>query len=150
MKIINRRGRRAGAELRRVYFFLCDSPFFSLRFSAVKKVLLIIIVSLCFLQCNTRKVEYAFPPDAKSLPGYPELYEHLEKGKKLYKAYCTGCHGVFNKGKKDIPNFSRVQLDNYNANFVKKDPKNHAVAKKLSQDQLSDIILFLTFIKKEK
>ncbi len=116
----------------------------------MRSLLLFAVCSLLVVACTTRKVEYAFPEDAKSLPGYPELMEHLEKGKKLYKAYCTNCHGVFTKGKSDIPNFSRIQLDNYNANFMKKDPKNHAVAKKLSQDQLNDIILFLTFIKKEK
>lgn len=136
---IYRRVRRVYAELRRAYFFLCGSLFFSLCISAV-----------IFNACSTRKVEYAFPEDAKNMQGYDELMSHLEAGKKLYKAHCTGCHGVFTKGKKDIPNFSRVQLDNYNANFIKKDPKNHAVAQKLSKDQLGDIILFLTFIKKDK
>lgn len=118
----------------------------------MKKLFFLLPVFSCLLltQCTSHKVEYAFPEEAKTLPGYPELMEHLEAGKKLYKAYCTGCHGVFTKGKKEIPNFSRIQLDNYNSNFMKKDPKNHAVAKKLSQDQMGDIILFLTFIKKDK
>jgi len=117
----------------------------------MKKSFAICVLSVMILfACTTRKVEYAFPDDAKALPGYPELMEHLEAGKKLYKAHCTGCHGVFTKGKKGIPNFSRVQLDNYNSNFIKKDPKNHAVAQKLSKDQLNDIIIFLTFVKKER
>ncbi len=142
--MIYHRGRRVYAELHRVYFFLCGSRIFSLRFSAVLFSFVIIIA------CSTRKVEYAFPDNAKELPGYPELMEHLNSGKKLYKEYCTKCHGVLTKGKKDIPNFSRVQLDNYNAAFIKKDPKNHAVAQKLTQEQLGDIILFLTFIKRDK
>lgn len=128
-------------ELRRVYIFFCRSLFFPLSISAAFFFFLI--------SCKTQKVEYAFPDGAEKLPGYDELMVHLESGKKLYKVYCTQCHGVFAKGKKDIPNFSRVQLDNYNANFLKKDPKNHAVAQKLSNEQLGDIILFLTFIKKQ-
>lgn len=139
---IYRRVRRVYAELHRVYFFLCGSPFFSLCFSAV--------IFFFFYSCSTRKVEYAFPDDAKTYKGYPELMEHLEGGKKLYKVYCGKCHGVTTKGKNTIPNFSRVQLDNYNAAYIRKDPKNHAVAEKLSKDQLGDIILFLTFIKREK
>ena len=115
-----------------------------------KNYLLFVVCCLLIGACTNYKVEYAFPDDAKTLPGYPELMEHLENGKILYKINCGKCHGVFTKGKKSIPNFSRIQLDNYNSNFMKKDPKNHAVAKKLSQEQLGDIILFLTFIKKDK
>ncbi|MGE0637659.1 MAG: cytochrome c [Bacteroidia bacterium] len=120
------------------------------QWSIVICYLLVLTCCMVTASCSTRKVEYAFPEDAKTMKGYDELMSHLEAGKKLYKAHCTGCHGVFTKGKKDIPNFSRVQLDNYNSNFLKKDPKNHAVAQKLSKDQLGDIILFLTFIKKDK
>jgi hypothetical protein len=120
------------------------------QWSIVNYCLLSIFCCLLFPQCTTRKVEYAFPEDAKKMQGYDELISHIESGKKLYKAHCTGCHGIFTKGKKDIPNFSRIQLDNYNSNFLKKDPKNHAVAAKLSKDQLNDIIIFLTFIKKDK
>ena len=132
---------RRVSELSRVYFFLCNSLFFSLRFS---------VVLFFVFGCNARKVEYAFPDDAKTYEGYDELMVHINSGKKLYKIYCTNCHGVLTKGKKDIPNFSKVQLDNYNASFVRRDPKNHAVAQQLSQEQLSDIITFLTFIKRDK
>jgi len=116
----------------------------------MKQFLLFVGCCVLIVACATYKVEYAFPEDAKKMQGYDELMVHIESGRKLYKAHCTGCHGVFTKGKKGIPNFSRVQLDNYNSNFLKKDPKNHAVAQKLSKEQLGDIILFLTFIKKEK
>lgn len=116
----------------------------------MKKSYLLFIICCLLFACSTYKVEYAFPEDAKKMQGYDELMSHLEAGKKLYKVHCGKCHGVFTKGKKDIPNFSRVQLDNYNSNFLKKDPKNHAVAAKLSKDQMNDIIIFLTFIKKDK
>lgn len=109
-----------------------------------------IILSLVFIQCSTRKVEYAFPSDASILPGYDEMMEHLEKGRKLYVAHCGECHGVSQKAKNGIADFSKVQIDNYSANFIRKDPKNHAVAAKLSEDQLGEIILFLTYIKRDK
>jgi cytochrome c553 len=113
-------------------------------------IFLLVVICCLLVACSSYKVEYAFPEDAKKMQGYDELMTHIEAGKKLYKAHCTGCHGIFTKGKKEIPNFSRVQLDNYNSNFIKKDPKNHAVAQKLSKDQLGDIIIFLTFVKKNK
>ena len=108
-------------------------------------LLFIIITGILFLQCNpSYKITYNIPAN------YPEtkrnqLIELCEKGKELYKENCSECHGVFTKGKDKIPNFTNAQFDNYSARFMMRDAKNHAVAKKMSPEQLNQVILFLRY-----
>ena len=53
-------------------------------------------------------------------------------------------HGIFTKGKDGVPNFTKTQIDSYHAAaLIGIDPKNHAVAKKMSSDQIDQIITFL-------
>ena len=107
------------------------------------------IMLSCVLLCNCKaeqKVTYEFPAD------YPEevqkeAAELFNKGQVLYKANCAPCHGIFTKGKKDVPNFTKVQLDNYTSRFLKGDPKNHAVARKMSEEQLNQVVVFLSYKK---
>ena len=81
-----------------------------------------------------------------------DLYlEKCEKGKILYKIHCAGCHGIFTKGKDSIPNFTKKQIDSYHATaLIGIDPKNHAVAQKMSSDQIDQVITFLRMRKIEK
>lgn len=72
----------------------------------------------------------------------------FEQGRELYKIHCAECHGIFKRGKDNIPNFSKEQFDNYNARFLSGDPTNHAVAKKLSVDQMNAIVMFLRYKKR--
>src|SRR5215831_5063926 len=94
----------------------------------------IFVIAFVMIKCSApRKTEYNIPPTASE--EYKTLLkERLDKGKELYKIYCADCHGIFSKGKDSIPNFSKDQIDNYDALFVKKDPRSHAVARKLSQE----------------
>jgi mono/diheme cytochrome c family protein len=78
------------------------------------------------------------PPENRAL-----LIERFEKGKVLFKANCSSCHGIFAAGQGGAPNFSTEQIDNYNANYIKGDQKNHMVARKLSQQQVDYILTFL-------
>ena len=108
-------------------------------------VLALLILSLS--QCaREKKIVYNIPEN------YPEdkkkdLLATLEKGKKLYKANCADCHGIFTKGADGIPNFTDIQIDNYSAAFMRHDAKNHAVAMKMSRDQLNEILTFLRYRK---
>lgn len=62
----------------------------------------------------------------------------------LYKLHCSGCHGIFTKGKDGIPNFTKIQIDNYHTTaLIGMDPKNHAVAKKMSSEQIDQVVTFL-------
>ncbi len=102
---------------------------------------------LVFCQCAHRyKVTYNIPdnyPEAKR----DELMATLEKGKILFKTNCSECHGIFTKGKADVTNFTNAQLDNYNSRFLRRDPKNHGVINKMSQEQMNEVLLFLKFKK---
>lgn len=106
-----------------------------------------LLLGLLLVQCKAaQKVTYNFPAD------YPEAVrkeavELFYKGEVLYKANCASCHGIFTKGKKDIPNFTQTQLDNYSARFLKGDPLNHAVARKMSEEQLNQVVVFLAYKK---
>jgi mono/diheme cytochrome c family protein len=77
--------------------------------------------------------------------------ERAEKGKALYKIHCAECHGIFTKGKDSIPNFTDKQIDDYRATaLIGLDPKNHAVAKKMSSEQIDYIVTFLRLRKVKK
>jgi hypothetical protein len=108
------------------------------------------IVSVYCIQCASKnKVEYDIPAHYTA-QARANAIDWFEKGKILYKIDCAGCHGIYKKGKDSIPNFTKTQIDNYNAMYIKGDPKNHSVATKLSPEQLYYILTFLRLRKIEK
>jgi len=114
-----------------------------------KYVLMILFIGLMFSQfACSKKIKYNIPPN------YPkekrkELLAVLDKGKKLYKANCADCHGIFTKGKDKVHNFSNTQIDNYSARFIRRDPKNHAVVRNMSPEQMNDVLTFLRYKRPE-
>ena len=103
-----------------------------------------------FIQCSPgNKVEYDIPSHYGK-EARANAIDWFEKGKILYKVDCAGCHGIYKKGKDSVPNFTKIQIDNYNAMYIKGDPKNHSVASKLSPDQLYYILTFLRLRKVDK
>jgi hypothetical protein len=122
----------------------------------VKYTFAISVIFFCALvqQCGTQKkaqqTEYDIPdhvtPENRAL-----FIERAEKGKILYKLHCDGCHGIFTKGKDGVPNFTKTQIDNYHATaLIGLDPKNHAVAQKMSSEQIDYVITFLRLRKVPK
>ncbi len=72
------------------------------------------------------------------------LIDRAEKGKVLYKLHCASCHGIFTPGRDSVPNFTKIQIDNYqSAALIAMDPTNHAVAQKMSAQQIDYVITFL-------
>lgn len=110
-----------------------------------------ILVCIILLYCKPqKKIEYNLP-EPMSAETRSIYMERLEKGKILYKLNCSSCHGIFTKGKDSVPNFTKDQIDNYrSAVLMAKDKKNHAVAARMSPQQLDYIILFLSLRKHEK
>ena len=103
------------------------------------------IVCAVFMQCkSSNKITYNFPASLAKAQ-QDELLDKCKKGKELFKANCSGCHGIFTAGKDGIPNFTATQIDNYSARFLRHDPKNHAVTKEMSPDQMNDVLMFLRF-----
>ena len=108
------------------------------------------IACMLFPQCAPHyRVTYNIPPE---LPDAQRkiLVDVLDKGKELYKTYCSDCHGIFTQGKDKIPNFTNEQIDNYNSRFVMRDMKNHAVARQMSPEQLKQVLTFLKYKRPKK
>jgi len=112
-----------------------------------KYLLVLALLILCLSECaREKKIEYKIPDN------YPEdkrkdLMATIEKGKKLYKANCSKCHGIFTKGEDGVPNFTDQQIDNYSSGFMRRDRKNHALALEMSPEQLNDVLSFLRYRK---
>lgn len=119
-----------------------------MRFGYIIIVLNFIVIF--FQQCCTqKKTEYDIPSHVTEI-NRKLFIEKAEKGKILYKLHCAECHGVFTKGKDGIPNFTETQIDNYHVvALIGIDAKNHAVAKKMSNEQIDQIITFLRLRKRK-
>jgi cytochrome c len=104
----------------------------------------LLLCAILFQQCHTeKKVAYDIPSHVTK-ENRALLLEKCEKGKVLYKLHCSGCHGIFAKGKDGIPNFTKIQIDNYHTTaLIGMDPKNHAVARKMSSEQIDQVVTFL-------
>ncbi|CAN5234206.1 hypothetical protein BH11BAC6_BH11BAC6_16870 [soil metagenome] len=71
-------------------------------------------------------------------------------GIRLYKNNCASCHGIFGKSKDTIPNFSQVQYDDYKSAYLAGDSANHAVMAKMTPEEMNDVLLFLTDLKRDE
>ncbi len=121
-----------------------------LKTKIVTRALPVILTAALFLQCASEKqIEYNIPVTATEKQRN-DLLEQCKKGRELYKANCGECHGIFTRGKDSIPNFSSTQIDNYSARFLRHDPKNHAVIKKMSPEQMNEVLMFLRYRKLDK
>jgi NADH:ubiquinone oxidoreductase subunit D len=68
----------------------------------------------------------------------------LMRGQKLFKAHCSGCHGIFTKGKESVPNFSRTQIEAYESRLLYDDEANHGIMQKITEGHLlSDIVAII-------
>ena len=108
-----------------------------------KYIVITIFLAIAVLQCSVeKKTQYNIP---KYLPEErkAELLVNLEKGKQLFKTYCSDCHGIFKKGKDSIPNFTSKEIQNYSVAYKANSQQNHAVTKKLLPEEMSMILTFL-------
>ena len=91
---------------------------------------------------GSHRDDVVLPPDVTGR-NRAILLDRYEKGRDLFRRNCSECHGIFTAGRDSVPNFSLKQIDNYDARYVKGDPRNHAVARELSQQQVDYILTFL-------
>jgi len=99
---------------------------------------------------TTRDLQRLLPPVPSSF-SYDDsvrLIRNWTLGMHLYKNNCSSCHGIFGKSKDTIPNFSKVQFDDYKSAYLAGDSANHAVMAKMTQEELNSVFLFLTDLKR--
>lgn len=99
---------------------------------------------------TTRDLQRLLPPVPASF-SYDDsvrLIRNWMLGMHLYKNNCSSCHGIFGKSKDTIPNFSKVQFDDYKSAYLAGDSANHAVMAKMTQEELNSVFLFLTDLKR--
>jgi len=110
----------------------------------ISYLFVILLLLLTAIQCvSQKKITYVIPENYT--PAQKEDFlKSMEKGQALYKANCGSCHGIFTKGEDYAPNFTHEQVDNYSAAYLRGDPKNHAVALKMSNDQFFSVMAFLS------
>src|SRR4051812_42896734 len=107
-------------------------------------ITLFALFALLFSQCSRYRVSYNIPaqyPEAMRT----EIKKTCDRGKILFKQHCSECHGVFTKGKDNIPNFSIVELHRYSEKYIMRDRTNHAVAIHMSPQQLGEVLTFLKY-----
>ena len=89
-------------------------------------------------------------PDILPDSARKKLVEKLNKGKMYYKEYCAECHGIFTKGKENVPNFTNEQINNYSGRMKRRDPKIHGSVLKMSDEQMEEVITFLQLRKHDE
>lgn len=113
----------------------------------IKNLIFSFLLSALLFQCTpSKKLTYNIPAKMHG-ENKVILLADMDKGSKLFKTNCGSCHGIFTKGKKNIPNFTDQQIESYKMLYKLRDPKNHAFAKKLIPEEMEQIAVFLKFIK---
>lgn len=113
----------------------------------IKYTVLCFLLSVMLLQCTQqKKLTYNIPPQI-SVTNRQLLVANIENGGKLFKRNCGSCHGIFTKGKANVPNFTDKQIESYQLMYKLKDPKNHAFAKNLLPEEMKQISIFLKFVR---
>ena len=95
--------------------------------------------------CGTYPQSKMKPLDGSSKEYQTYIKKEFTRGEVLYKKYCSSCHGIFGPGNSDAPNFTSIQLHNYNAAFIRSDKENHAVAQGLDDESFQSIMTYLTY-----
>jgi cytochrome c553 len=109
----------------------------------IKYFILFLFLVVMLVQCAVQKKTTYDIPSYLPAERKTELLANLEKGSILFKTNCSGCHGIFTKGKDGVPNFTEKEIVNYMTAYQTNDQKNHAVMKKLLPEELSMIMTFL-------
>lgn len=101
---------------------------------------------LTLIHCTgSKKPRYSIPEEYYTGIVRQNMDKRLMQGQKLFKLHCSGCHGIFTKGKNSIPNFSKTEIEAYEAAVLYDDQDNHGILKKITEQDLYNILDFLKF-----
>src|SRR5574343_1220667 len=115
----------------------------------MKKMAVIILVLMGTTACVSNKLARVELPSMMSDSLKKVTQEQCNKGMALFIENCSPCHGGSDK-RKSIPDFSPEQLSNYEFRFANKKHEEQLSEAQLSQDELVQIITFLTYKRKNK
>lgn len=116
----------------------------------MKKIGLAIIGLIGMIGCVSNKAARVELPSMMSDSLKKVTMEECNKGMALFIENCSSCHGDSSKKKQTIPDFSPEQLSNYEFRFANKKHEEQLSEAQLSQDELVQIITFLTYKRKNK
>ena len=116
----------------------------------MKKILLITSCLIGMMACVSNKAARVELPSMMSDSLKKVTMEQCNKGMALYIENCSSCHSDSSKKKQTIPDFSPEQLSNYEFRFANKKHEEQLSESQLTQDELVQIITFLTYKKKNK
>lgn len=111
----------------------------------LRKYTTLLLVTVVFACCIIHKKKQYLIPETVPVEMRDDLQASVERGIVIYKQHCTGCHGIFSKGKDGMPDFSEQQIQKYSTRFLLQDPTSHAVAIDMHPTQLNDVLTFLRF-----
>ncbi len=121
-----------------------------------RSILFVLFFTFCALACVSEAVQTRRDME-RLLPPVPPSFSHTDSvrlvnnwtiGIRLYRNNCASCHGIFGNSKDSIPNFSKEQFDDYKSGYLAGDSANHAVMAKMTTEELNDVFLFLTDLKR--
>ncbi|MBK9107822.1 MAG: hypothetical protein IPM92_05420 [Saprospiraceae bacterium] len=111
----------------------------------MKKISFLLLLFF-ILACAKKGSEYLLPsemhPNTRN-----SFITYLDKGKGLYKDFCSECHGINTAGKDKIPNFTNAQLDMYQAKLSMQSSTSHGMVDSLSYEEVEAILNFLRYRK---
>lgn len=107
------------------------------------KRITILLAAMLLVNCHSqKKLEFEVPTG--SPPEVAKLYEEqFKKGKALYKLHCGECHGIYSRGKDNVPNFTDSQIHVYTIKVLGKSD-DHGIMKKMSVEQFTCVMNFLS------
>lgn len=117
--------------------------------------LLFFISILVMVQCKNQKeiIEYNIPFTLDTLGRKYIMYE-LETGKALYKDHCSKCHGIFNKAREGVPDFSVVEINSlFEARLnlaIFRDPISHNITRRMLPEEVNQIMGFIERYRRKK
>ncbi|MFM6984379.1 MAG: hypothetical protein ACKOXF_09610 [Chitinophagaceae bacterium] len=114
----------------------------------MKKIGIAFIGLIGMIGCVSNKAARVELPAMMSDSLKKVTMEQCNKGMALFIENCSSCHCDTSKKKLTIPDFSAEQLSNYEFRFANKKHEEQLSESQLSQDELVQIITFLTYKKK--
>ncbi len=108
--------------------------------------IMLFIVS-CSASKKLTKTGYDFP-ETMGISLQQEFTTTCDKGQILYNLSCAKCHNVTVNRKELIPDFTQDQLSNYDIRLMNPDHGGTTVQERVSPEELSSIVIFLTYKKK--